>query len=183
MAEFTLESVKVGREKWLSIRNKAVLEGVAEMKPMQLTLQDDPSNDMSKLQGNIAIVQGFLGSITRLLNNAHKLQAQLGILMNQAIWVREDRVDEVLLIEDIRKARPKAAQEAKINGLLKIEDSLIRSLKNEALRFKAYLEIVVENQTYVKKTLMALAMQVGVLKGQVSIGEHRTNFDEGRQRI
>ena len=183
MSENVLGVLNSVQERLAKVIAKMTKQGVEEMQAISIVLQEDPSTDMSKLQKNISITQGFLGTVTRLLNDAHTVQGKLVVVFNRAVWHREDKMNELLLSDEIMKTRPKAAQEAKISTCLVAEGLLIRKLKEDTQRVKTYLEILGESQAFLKKTTTTLAMQVGVLKGQVSIGEHRTNLDEGRQNF
>ena len=179
----TIEIIQLRYNKFVGIMDEKVASGVNELKDMDITLQEDPSTDMSLLQKNIATAQGHMSAISRLVIGARKMEGILNLLMSEVCDIMVDKRNEALLKVDIQKLRPKVAQEAKLAEMLQPEICLLRKMKQQSGRLVTYLKVVEEERSFFRKTMTALAMQVGVLKGQVAIGEHRLRGDEGKQLI
>lgn len=178
-----LKRLELYYKKLLLVTKEVIEKGIKEVEDIEIKLQTDPSDDMSQLQENIAIVQGYLSITSRLLNEIKRLGLKFDILKTEAGWLIDDKREEIILQKEIRDTRPKAAQEAKIAGLLSPEINFCRRLQLQEKKMNTYIKVLEETEHYVSRSNRSLAMQVGVLKGQVWIGEHRIGGNEGPRRF
>ena len=174
-----LKNLEVHYVKLLQVSKDVIEKGIKEVEDIEIVLQTDPSDDMSLLQEKIAIVQGYLSITNRLLNEIKRLRLKFDILKTNAGWLIEDEREKLLLQEEISVIRPKVTQEAKIATLLHPEIVFCRRLLLQEKKMDTYVKVLEETEHYIARTNRSLAMQVGVLKGQVRIGEHRIGGNEG----
>lgn len=178
-----LEKFEAYYVQYLQVTKEVIEKGIKEVEDVEVDLQKDPSDSMSQLQENISIVQGYLSITHRLFNEINRLKLKFDILKIDAGWLLSDGREKAILQKEIRDLRPKVVQEAKIASFLNSEIKFCRRLQLHEKKMDTYIEVLKETKSYIARTNRSLAMQVGVLKGQVLIGEHRVRGEEGPRRF
>ena len=92
-----LKKLELHYVKLLHVSKGVIENGIKEVEDLEITLQTDPSDDMSQLQKNISIVQGYLSIANRLLNEIKRLRLKFDILKTSAGWLIDDERESLLL--------------------------------------------------------------------------------------